>query len=363
MPVFLENGNRIYKDIRKRAGKSFEKALAMAKVWDEECESLLRGETSERKTTLGELLDWYIPHIRDEKHLIGWKTMRGNILPFQNHAGSQKVVSAITRMDIEVYLAKRRQSVRPATVQASLKDLKRMFNVAIQMGWLKDNPAKGIRVEKGPAREPRLPSVEEVGTVLAALKAKHPALYGVTLALIFTGGRLGEVLSLDWQNVDTANGRITLIRRKVSDELTLPLAKPLLEYLGGLWIERGCPVRGSVFLNKDGRPHKRWRVYMTFKRVARRIGLPWLTLKTFRKLAATWALQNTHDIRAAQMLLGHRNYSTTELYLGAFGKAREDAVRALEERLKIPGLTGEVGIKVGNSPSAGNKVELLGRKN
>jgi len=61
--------------------------------------------------------------------------------------------------------------------------------------------------------------------------------------------------------------------------------------------------------------------------------MPWLTLKTFRKLAATWVMQGTRDIRAAQMLLGHTDIRTTQGYLGGGAESRATAVKAIEDRM------------------------------
>jgi site-specific recombinase XerD len=49
----------------------------------------------------------------------------------------------------------------------------------------------------------------------------------------------------------------------------------------------------------------------------------WMSLKTFRKLAATHAVESTGNMRVARMLLGRTSVRTTEMYLG-----REDGARA-----------------------------------
>jgi len=119
----------------------------------------------------------------------------------------------------------------------------------------------------------------------------------------------------------------------VGDELELVMAKPLSEGLYGLWMGAGMPKQGCMFLGKTGKVLNRHRAYLSFKKVAKVLGMPWMTLKTFRKLAATWVAQSTHDVRAAQMLLGHTSLRTTEGYLGAGAEARELAVRAIEKRM------------------------------
>jgi len=352
LPVIFENGKRSYRDIRRRLGTNLAGAIAGAKRLDAQCDGLLRGEKTLANTTLGEFADWYIGYIRDERRMLGWATVRGNVRAFVKHAGARLMVGAVSRLHIEEFLNARRRNVRPATVYGSLRDVKRMFNVGVQKGYLTDNPAAGMRVEKGLGAEPRLPKPEEVQKLLEYLKARNSNLHGIVLALVYTGARLGEIISLDWSRVNIPEGTLTLVRRKVHDELTLEIARPLREHLESLWNAAGLPIRGTVFLNRNGEPHTRWRLYGRFKLSANRLGMPWLTLNTFRKFAATMVQEETGNTRDAQMMLGHTDLRTTEQYLGRRRESRTRAVRALEARLG-----GKVGNFVGNSPKSAEAVE------
>lgn len=334
--AFFENGKRRYKDIRKSLGSNLERALEKAKQYDAECEAQLRGEKPRLMTTLGQFIQWYIQYVRDEMKLFGWKTIRANTKAFVVHVGAHAALEKITRADVENFLSARRQVVRPATVCGAFRDVRRMFNVAIQQNYVERNPATGIRVGRPSRTEPQLPSVEEVRRLLDFLRVQKIWLFRIVVTLVYTGARLGEVLSLTWAQVDFTTGSLTLVRRKVNDKLKLEMAKPLGEVLNNLWMEKGMPKEGAVFLSTTGRLFDRIGVYRAFKPVARRLGMQWLTLKTFRKLAATWTWQGTRDVRVAQMLLGHDNIRTTELYLGAGAEARSLAVKAIADRLNRP---------------------------
>jgi len=187
-------------------------------------------------------------------------------------------------------------------------------------------------VEKGLDKEPRLPTREEIQRLLGFLEANDRLLYGVVFALIFTAARLTEILTLDWVRVDCMNGRLTIVRRKVRDELTLDIAEPLRIHLESLWKAGNMPIRGLVFPNpQTGGLDDRSLIYRRFKKIADRLGLGWLTLKIFRKYAATLVQEATGNIRDAQMLLGHKDSHTTEMYLrGGNAAARVRAVKALE---------------------------------
>jgi integrase len=130
--------------------------------------------------------------------------------------------------------------------------------------------------------------------------------------------------------VDFTQAKLTLNRRKVNDELKVPMAGPLKEELFALWAEKGMPKEGYVFISEAGKPFSATRTLFAFKPVVARLGMAWMTLKVFRKFAATSIYEKTGDVRMVQMLLGHTSVQTTELYLGRGADARLRAVEALE---------------------------------
>mgnify|MGYP001562928768 FL=1 len=319
-----------YRDYRKTLGDNLEKALAEKNRLDDYFTAQFSGE---KPSTLGEFFDWYVRYLRDERKLLGYQTPVGHLKAFVKHKGAQIELAKITRADVETFLHACKGRISQVTVDNHHRSIRRMFNVAIQRGYLEKNPAIGIRVEKPRLLEPVLPSVDEVKRLLDYLKHKRPSLYPIVVTLIYTGARLGEVLSLDWSRVDFIGGTLVLVRRKVNDLHRLPMAKTLNETLNILWMEAGMPKEGFVFLGKTSNQRDRHCLSRSFKKSAKAVGLPWITLKTFRKLAATWVAQSTHDVRAAQKLLGHTNIRTTELYLGEGSESRDMAVKAIEDKL------------------------------
>jgi integrase len=336
----IKNGKPTYWDIRKSLGNDPGKALAECKALDEFYGAMERGEKPKGTAGLGEFHDWYVKYLRDERKLWGWMTPAGHIKVFAERMGRETRLEKITRVDVESFLHDLKGKVSPSTVGNYHRSIRRMFNVAIQRNYLEHNPATGIRVEKPRLPEPWLPSKEEVTRLLDYLKVQRPKLYPVVVTLIFTGARLGEVITLDWSRVDFIGGTLTLVRRKVNDVHRLKMAKPLNEVLNVLWMESGMPKEGLVFLGKNDNIRERHSMFRSFKKVARSLGLPRLNLKTFRKLAATWTVQETGDVRNAQKLLGHTNLRTTEMYLGEGSKAQDAAVKAIEDRLSGTGKAG-----------------------
>jgi integrase len=337
VPIF-ENGIRKYQNVRRKLSRNIETATPEARKYDEEIEALLRGERPRRKITIGQFFDWYINRVRNERRLYGAPTISANCSGLVQYVGPGTLLDKVTRDNIERFLEERRRTVRPETVFTQAGTIRTWFAEGVRFKFIAHSPAEGVKIERPPKREVRLPTPEETRRVLDYLGSKDRALYRIVLALVFTGARLSEILGVDWRQVDFTSTppRLTLSRRKVNDELTLPLAVPLHNELFELWMASGTPKQGKVFqperadTDRDG-PYRR------FKGAVKQLGLAWLDLKRFRATAATWAAQATGGSFAPQMLLGHTTSRTTERsYLQGGSQARETAVKAIEVRLGLP---------------------------
>jgi integrase len=338
-PIF-ENGSKKYRDIRVSLGTSLERAMLEARKLDGQHDAERNGEKPRREVTVKAFADWYVGHARDERRLLSWKTIRGSLKALLAHFGDVPL-RRITRPDIERFLNRRTLTVRASTANANLRDAKRMFNVAIDEGCLESNPAVRVKLLRAQRLPVRLPTPEEVGLVLDNLKRTSPWQYPLVLILVGTGCRLAEALGLDWSDIDFNREVMNLRRRKANDILPIPLKGMLKDALWELWMARGMPREGRVLLNAKGKPCGRFTGHSAFKRTAKRLGMPWLTLRTFRKFAATTVAEKTGDVRLAQQLLGHSNIRTTELYLGRADEARKKAVETMADLLS--GLGGTVG--------------------
>ncbi len=348
----FDNGK--IEDVRKALRvNSFEAAYKRAKELDEQYDAIERGERPRLELTLGEYGARYIAHIRDERRLLSWKTIRSAVEAFTARIGGHIALRRITRPDFDAYLAWQGTLVRPPTVHGHFRAVSRMFNVAVSEGYLDKNPAFGMRLTKPRRAEPRIPSLEEVQRLQEYLKRERRWLYRITLTLLHTACRLGEALTLTWDALDFTQERLTLNRRKVNDELKIPMAGPLKQELFALWMEQGAPKQGFLFVSRSGKPLNGPNVLTCYKPVVEALGMGWMTLKIFRKFAATSIYEKTSDVRMVQMLLGHTTVQTTELYLGRGAEARRKAVKALEEVLAE-----DSGGK--SAPAAGNLGTWLG---
>ena len=329
---FFENGTKRKRDQWIPLGKNLSAAQNRIRLLRE---NKLRGEEPQRDFTLSESVKWYLRQIVEEKHLLGWKTVRSNLKVFLNNVGDISI-RRISREDVEKFLLQRKQSVSDVTVNSTLRDVKRLFNAAVAVDYLEKNPAEHIKPAHVTVKPCKLPTSLEVERLMQASPAW---LSEIVLALVSTAARLSEVLRLDWSDIDFTSGTLKLRRTKVKDELELPMAQQLNKMLWNKAMRLGYPTKGSVFTSRIQKPYTKERVYKAFKVVAKRLGWPWLTLRMFRRFVATEVWIRTRDVRAVQKILGHANLRTSEIYMQGDKEARQTAVGAIDSFLNRDGVT------------------------
>ncbi len=270
-----------------------------------------------------------LAYARDLKDFSDWLERRG------------KSVDVANRGDVEQYLVDCDASGLAASTRARrLSAIKQLYRFAFEEGWRNDNPAIQI---KGPGREKRLPktlSEQEVEALLDAARGTgRPSeiLRNACLMelLYATGMRVSELVSLP-VSAARGNPEMLLVRGKGGRERMVPLSPgaraALSEWLKSRDAEderkRTQGKSASTFLfpstGKSGHL-TRHRFYGLIKDLAVSAGVSpeKVTPHTLRHAFATHLLANGADLRAIQVLLGHADVSTTEIY-----------THVLDERLK-----------------------------
>lgn len=139
----------------------------------------------------------------------------------RTHFGARKLRS-ITYGDLDAYRAARLKTPTQhgkqraiATVNRELSKARRLFNVAIQKGWLSESPFKrgGTLISNADeVHRERVLSREEETRLLAAIEAepKREHLKGIVLIALDCGLRRGEILTLTWEDVDFSRRTVTV---------------------------------------------------------------------------------------------------------------------------------------------------------
>lgn len=253
---------------------------------------------------------------------------------FEAHlkAGKQDFKSAC-RADVEAYIIDlETRGLAPATRARRLSSLRQLFRFAFEEGWRKDDPSSQI---KGPRKARHLPntlSQEEVDRMLDASlltgRSKSDRLRNTCLMqlLYATGMRVTELVSLPVAAV-RGNPEMIFIKGKGGKERMVPLSPPakmaIAVYLADrdrhaeLAQSKGRSPSKFLFPSNGKLGHlTRIRFYTLVKEIAVNAGISpeTVTPHTLRHAFATHLLAGGADLRVIQMLLGHADVATTEIY-------------------------------------------------
>jgi len=219
---------------------------------------------------------------------------------------SNTLADEITAHDIEVYKNRRRNTVKPATVNRELSCIKHMYTKAVQWGFVKNNPLKSVMKFKEPPGRVRYLERKEIGALIACC-AEH--LKPIVAMALTTGMRKSEILNLRWSDVDMVNRLITIRKTKNNHMKRMPINRILYSTLNRLG-PANCD--GYVFTSKNGKPYT--TITKGFKAALRRAGIDDFRFHDLRHTFASHLVMRGVGIRTVQELLGHKNILMTMRY-------------------------------------------------
>ena len=242
---------------------------------------------------------------------------------------SGKRLSEIAAWDVERFKAERLKKVKPATVNREVSNLKHMLNLAVRWGLLEANPVRGVKL----LREEKLPDrilsrVEEERLLAACDRTRAPHLKPIVTLALQTGMRKGEILSLEWSQVDFDRSTVRVDRAKSKyGERTIPLNQTAYETLYRLFQGR----RGSYVFPYPRDPVKPIEDHkMAFWRAVQLSGIPHIRFHDLRHTFATRLVRAGADLITVQQLLGHSTIRMTARYAHSLWEDKEAAVKLLE---------------------------------
>jgi integrase/recombinase XerD len=229
-----------------------------------------------------------------------------------------------TRTDLEAFLAWRhRQRVSARSSARQLVSLRRFYRHAALGGQIASDPSAEVASPKLPRGLPRSLSEAQVESLLAApdatviLGLRDKAMLETLYA---TGLRASELVGLGLASISMDMG-VVRVMGKGGKERLVPLGEEALFWLGRYLRESrpalaGTAGSGSLFLSRRGMAMTRenfWHLVTRYGRLAG-IGGGALSPHTLRHAFATHLLNHGADLRVVQMLLGHSDISTTQIY-------------------------------------------------
>ena len=278
----------------------------------------------------------FLTHVRVEKGLSGntVAAYQRDLAKFNACAQKRKLtLEAISRDDLVDFLAGLyRAKLESRTVARQLVTLRNFFRFAQVQELIATDPSLNLESPKIRRSLPGYLKLEEVERLLAqpdaktALGLRDRAMLEV---LYSTGLRVSELIGLRVMDLDAKVGCIRCIG-KGDKERIVPAGKKALSIVEKYLRDARPKLLGkgvasqSLFVNRNGHSLSRVGVWKILSAYGRRAGLRVaLTPHMLRHSFATHLLERGADLRSVQLMLGHADISTTQIY-----------THVVEERLK-----------------------------
>jgi integrase/recombinase XerD len=225
-------------------------------------------------------------------------------------------------------LALRNKNLNTKSIVRNLVAIRTFFKFLIQEGLLESNPLEEFESPKVAKRLPEILTLEEIEKILEQPNPQTPL--GIRdramLEMLYaTGMRVSELTQLPIHQVNLEAGYV-LLYGKGSKERLVPLGSEAMKWVTVyLKTARGILSKGkenpSLFINRSGKGMSRQWFWKNLKDYARRAGLrKRITPHLLRHSFASHLLERGADIRSVQMMLGHADISTTQIYTHVTGE-------------------------------------------
>jgi len=233
-----------------------------------------------------------------------------------------ELVSA-DRADILDYIAWRVEAgAKPRSTARQLSSFRRFFRYLVREGVISDDPTAQIAMPKIGRALPQSLTQEEVEALLAAPNVSEPLGHRdrtMLEVLYATGVRVSELINLKLSQLNLNQGVLRIVGKGDRERL-IPLGDEaqewLKEFIDGQRIEILLERQTEyLFPTRRGDRMTRQAFWHIIKRYAKKAGIPkHLSPHTVRHAFATHLLNNGADLRVVQLLLGHSDLSTTQIY-------------------------------------------------
>lgn len=255
-------------------------------------------------------------------------------------------------------IQKAKGKLSPKSIQHYLSFVSSVLDYAVRFDMIATNPCKRVTIPTGPKVERDVYTIEEAQRFLDSLDSA-PTKYRAFFVLAIYGGlRRGELLGLEWQDIDFKERLIKVQRtsqylsgrgvftdstktEKSRRTLKLPVCvfdvlrqhqrEQALEQLkmGDQW-----QATGRLFTHLDGSPMHPNTPYKWLKRFCGETGQRFLGVHAFRHLNASLLINSGVDVKTVSASLGHSQVTTTlNIYAHTFEEAQARASEAVADLL------------------------------
>ena len=274
-------------------------------------------------------------------------------------------VDRISPLDIQRFVgALNADGLAPSTVRNYVRFVSVILNYAVKKRIIAYNPCVTVYYPEARETEREIYTTEEVKKLLGLMwedgEDKRPFAVFFMLAA-YTGCRKGELLGLEWKDVDFLNNVISIRRayyyssaehtsytdtpKTKKSQRSLKLPACVMEALRELraWQDRQREVCGGswvetdrLFTSLDGSPMATTAPYHYLQSFNKRNGFRKATVHSFRHYNASALIDAGVDVVTVQTALGHSTAATTlNIYSHAFSNAQTRAMEAIADAINL----------------------------
>jgi len=282
---------------------------------------------------MDQLLDQFLHYLVVEKGL-SRNTIEAysrGLVRFVDHLKRKRIqdVRDVGKVDVQGFLLSlRKKNLNTKSVVRDLSAIRSFFRFLIQEGILETNPVEDLESPKVAKTLPEILSLKEIEQILEQPNLQTPlgmrdrAMLEILYA---TGMRVSELTHLPTHQVNLEGGFV-LLYGKGSKERIVPLGSEAMKWVA-LYLKgaRGALSRGKesafLFINRSGKGMSRQRFWKNLKDYAKKAGLhKRISPHLLRHSFASHLLERGADLRSVQMMLGHVDISTTQIYTHVTGE-------------------------------------------
>jgi len=262
--------------------------------------------------------------------------IRRHLMPFFGYMQ----LSEISPEDVQAYVSEKLadDKISPKSINNSLVPLKRMFTIAVRWGYLRANPAQYVEKPRQEHQEMDFLKPEEIRVFLENVSEEF---YPFFLTAILTGMRRGELMGLQWGDIDWQNRTIHVRRSVWGGRFQTPKSKRSIRAIsmspGLMTTLRKHQMRSArnkdelVFASKDGTFLDGDNVVKReFLPALRRAGLRKIRFHDLRHTYVALLIAQGENVKFIQSQLGHASIQTT---LDRYGHLLPESNSAAGERL------------------------------
>jgi len=273
------------------------------------------------------LLCQYMNHLLIEKGAAGntleaYRRDLNRYVSFLEQKGLADAGCAMPRNVIEFLVQLKSEGLSANSMNRSLAALRGFYKFLLQEKALDESPLANIELAKVWMRLPDTVSQEEMNLILSQPGDQTPSALrdSAILELLYaTGLRVSELISLTMNSINWQVGFL-IVMGKGSKERVVPVGRTAYDCVRR-YVDESRPklqkskITDVLFLNRFGRAFTRQGLWKIIVGYAKKAGLQKnVHPHTFRHSFASHLLAGGADLRAVQVMLGHADISTTQIY-------------------------------------------------